>query len=126
MRRRGSRSRRMRGGATDGAAAKCDPKAGKCPTKAKDDELAAGGTKEGFGSMAGGRRRRRTHRRKSHRRRSRKTHRRRHSRRRGGMGRKTLTKAILPFGLWGVQRLMRRKKNRRTMKRMGKRVTSLL
>ena len=56
------------------------------------------------------------------------THRRRSHRRRGGMGnaRRTLAKAIVPFGLWGAQRLMRRKKNRRTMKRMGKRVTSLL
>ena len=123
MRRGGTRSRRMRGGATDGAAAKCDPKTTKCP---EDEKAAAGGTKEGFGSMAGGRRRRRTHRRKSHRRRARKTHRRRHSRRRGGMGRKTLTKAILPFGLWGVQRLMRRKKNRRTMKRVGKKVSRTL
>jgi len=43
-----------------------------------------------------------------------------------GNARRTLAKAIVPFGLWGAQRLMRRKKNRKTMKRMGKRVTSLL
>jgi len=86
---------------------------------------------EGFGTMAGGRRRRRSHRRRSRRmsrRVARRTHRRRSRRRRGGMGnaRRTLAKAIVPFGLWGAQRLMRRKKNRKTMKRMGKRVTSLL
>ena len=105
------------------------PEAGKlstAPSNGKEDERHHVG-KEEFGSMAGGRRthRRRSHRRRSHRRRS---HRRRSHRRHGGMGnaRRTLAKAIVPFGLWGAQRLMRRKKNRRTMKRMGKRVTSLL
>ena len=94
----------------------------------KDDDK---NVAEGFGTMAGGRKRRRSQRRRSRRmsrRVARRTHRRRSHRRRGGMGnaRRTLAKAIVPFGLWGAQRLMRRKKNRRTMKRMGKRVTSLL
>jgi hypothetical protein len=94
----------------------------------KDDDK---NVTEGFGTMAGGRRRRRSQRRRSRRmsrRVARRTHRRRSQRRRGGMGnvRRTLAKAIVPFGLWGAQRLMRRKKNRKTMKRMGKRVTSLL
>jgi len=97
----------------------------------KKKEQSAGKHTEGFGTMAGGRRRRRSHRRRSRRmsrRVARRTHRRRSRRRRGGMGnaRRTLAKAIVPFGLWGAQRLMRRKKNRKTMKRMGKRVTSLL
>lgn len=99
--------------------------------KPKQEEKEHFGGKEGFGTMAGGRRRRRSHRRRSRRmsrRVARRTHRRRSRRRRGGMGnaRRTLAKAIVPFGLWGAQRLMRRKKNRKTMKRMGKRVTSLL
>lgn len=96
------------------------------------DKHASG--KEGFGTMAGGRKRsrrmskritRKTNRTRSHRRRS---HHRRTHHRRGGMGnvRRTLAKAIVPFGLWGAQKLMRRKKNRKTMKRMGKRVSSLL
>ncbi len=98
---------------------------------AAEEKKAGGKTHEGFGTMAGGRRRRRSHRRRSRRmsrRVARRTHRRRSRRRRGGMGnaRRTLAKAIVPFGLWGAQRLMRRKKNRKTMKRMGKRVTSLL
>ena len=100
------------------------------PKRGKEDDKQAGG-QEGFGTMAGGRRRRRSQRRRSRRmsrRVARRTHRRRSQCRRGGMGnvRRTLAKAIVPFGLWGAQRLMRRKKNRKTMKRMGKRVTSLL
>ena len=98
---------------------------------AAEEKKAGGKHTEGFGTMAGGRRRRRSRRRRSRRmsrRVARRTHRRRSHRRRGGMGnaRRTLAKAIVPFGLWGAQRLMRRKKNRKTMKRMGKRVTSLL
>ena len=88
----------------------------------KDDDK---NVTEGFGTMAGGRRSQRRRSRRMSRRVARRTHRRRSQRRRsqrrrGGMGnvRRTLAKAIVPFGLWGAQRLMRRKKNRKTMKRM--------
>ena len=107
-------------------------KPGAVMPKKNDDDKQTGG-QEGFGTMAGGRRRRRSQRRRSRRmsrRVARRTHRRRSQCRRGGMGnvRRTLAKAIVPFGLWGVQRLMRSKKNRKTMKRKrkGKRVSSLL
>ena len=131
---RRSRSR-MRGGdgkavgtGGDATLSAQDSAAPKKIHKKEEDHV---GGKEGFGTMAGGRRRRRSQRRRSRRmsrRVARRTHRRRSQRRRGGMGnaRRTLAKAIVPFGLWGAQRLMRRKKNRKTMKRMGKRVTSLL
>jgi hypothetical protein len=119
------------GGAGDATVAEQDSAAPPKKVAAADKDKEHGSGKEGFGTMAGGRRHRRSHRRRSRRmsrRVVRRTHRRRSHRRRGGMGhtRRTLAKAIVPFGLWGAQRLMRRKKNRRTMKRMGKRVTSLL
>ena len=108
------------GGASDSAAAK---------EKEKNATDA-----EGFiGSRAGGGRRK-THRRKTHRRKThrRKTHRRktshRRSKRRGGMGnmRKTLSKAVLPFGLLGLQRLMGQKKNRKRINRVTKRIRKRL
>ena len=117
-------------GTSDSALPKSDSLANgldaeKVVTTHKKDEKNVGG-KEGFGMMAGGRKHRRSHRRHSRRMSKRVARKTQH--RRGGMGniRKTLTKAILPFGLWGAQRLMRRKKNRKTMKRMSKRVTSFL
>lgn len=85
-------------------------------------------TESFIGSRAGGGRRK-THRRKTHRR---KTHRRktshRRSKRRGGMGnmRKTLSKAVLPFGLLGLQRLMGQKKNRKRLNRVTKRMRKRL
>ena len=80
-------------------------------------------TESFIGSRAGGGRRK-THRRKTHRRKT--SHRR--SKRRGGMGnmRKTLSKAVLPFGLLGLQRLMGQKKNRKRLNRVTKRMRKRL
>ena len=103
--------------AGEGGAAHPDPK--------KEEENP---TDSFIGSRAGGGRRK-THRRKTHRR---KTHRRktshRRSKRRGGMGnmRKTLSKAVLPFGLLGLQRLMGQKKNRKRINRVTKRIRKRL
>lgn len=110
-------------GTSDSTLTKSASLANRLNTQKKDEN---DGGIEGFGMMAGGRKHRRSHRRHSRRMSKRVARKTQH--RRGGMGniRKTLTKAILPFGLWGAQRLMRRKKNRKTMKRMSKRVTSFL
>ena len=39
----------------------------------------------------------------------------------GGSSLAALKTAIVPFGLWGLQRLARKKHNRRSIKRVGKR-----
>ena len=43
----------------------------------------------------------------------------------GGSGIAAIKTAIVPFGLWGMQRLARKKHNRRSIKRVGKKAKGL-